>query len=125
MYYEPPDAEYNIMTVFDDLAEQLRKVDTNTVNVMCGRAGVLIKRRLGGKRSGINNLIGMFCERDERASMDVVESFETMLEKKDNSTACMVFVYMIKEAATRMDDAGLDSSELRRLAAKSAHMLND
>lgn len=123
MEYEPTDVEYNIMTVFDDLAQELRKVDTNTLNVMCKRAGASIKHRLDGRRSGIDKLVGTFHEGDERASMEIVEDFETMLEKKDDSTASMVFVYVIKEAATRMDGVGLDSSEICKIAAKSARML--
>ena len=123
MEYEPTDVEYNIMTVFDDLAQELRNIDTNTLNVMCRRAGASIKHRLDGRRSEIDKLVGTFHEGDERASMEIVKNFETMLEKKDDSTAGMIFVYVIKEAATRMDDVGLDSSRICKIAAKSAHML--
>ena len=123
MEYEPTDVEYNIMTVFDDLAQELRNIDTNTLNVMCRRAGASIKHRLDGRHSEIDKLVGTFHERDECASMEIVENFETMLEKKDDSTAGMIFVYVIKEAATRMDDVGLDSSRICKIAAKSAHML--
>ena len=123
MEYEPTDAEYDIMTVFDDFAQELRNIDTNTLHAMCSLAGASIKHRLNGRCSGIDKLVGMFHAKDEHALIEIVKEFETMLEKKDDSTAGMILVYIIKEAANRMDDVGLNSSEICKIAAKSARML--
>lgn len=123
MEHDPTDLEYDIMTVFEDFAQELRRVDTSTLNVMCKRAVTSIKHRLDGKCVDIDKLDDMFHEGCEHASMEIVEDFESMLEKKDNSTAGMLFVYLIREVASRMNTVGLDSSEIRKIASKSTRML--
>lgn len=121
--YEPSNKEYEIMTVFDDFAQELHKIDTNTLNLMCKMATISIKHRLNNKYSEIDKLIDIFHKESKHALMEIVNDFEILFGKKDDSTAGILFIYMIREVITRMNDVGLDSSEIAKIAKKSAKLL--
>ena len=122
MNHEPSEKEYDLMVVFDSFAEELHKMDINTLNTICKKAAISVKHRLHVKESEIDKVIGMFNERNERISEDITY-FEKMLEKKDNPTVGMIFAYIISELGKRMDGMGFSSQELRRMAVNLAKML--